>query len=68
MQTTNAPDLCVQNRASLLEYWSHANKKMNLQQPRASLREFYDFDAKFIGLDRDVIWPSIRLVVFKFRL
>lgn len=38
---------------------------MNLRQPAGSLREFYDFDAKFAGLDRYVMWPSIRLVVSK---
>lgn len=40
--------------------------KMNLRQPLMSLREFYDFDAKFVWLDRYVMWPSIRLVVSIF--
>ena len=41
---------------------------MNLLQPAAPLREFYDFDAKFHKLDRYVMWPSIRLVVLKILL
>jgi len=39
---------------------------MNLRQPARALREFYDFDAKFHGLDHDVMWPLIRLVVSVF--
>ena len=41
---------------------------MKLLQLGPTLREFYDFDAKFAELDRDVMSPSIRLVVSKILL